>query len=125
VATITLFCGTLLIAVGAVGFGMKDPQHSGLTALIPAGFGVVFVLLGLLARKDKLRKHVMHAAAALGLLGFVGAVIGFVIGSRAATVKPLALGCQAAMALICAAFVGLCVNSFIQARKALAARNEG
>ena len=123
--TITLLCGTLLIAVGALGFAMKDPEHSGLTALIPAGLGVVFVILGLLARKDHLRKHVMHAAAALGLLGFLGAVIGFVMGSRAATVKPLALGCQAAMALICAAFVGLCVNSFIQARRARANSNKG
>jgi hypothetical protein len=104
---------------------MKDPEHSGLTALIPAGLGVVFVVLGLLARNDHLRKHVMHAAAALGLLGFLGAVIGFVMGSRAATVKPLALGCQAAMALICAAFVGLCVNSFIQARRARAESNKG
>jgi hypothetical protein len=86
--------------------------------LIPAGLGVVFVILGLLARRDRLRKHVMHLAAALGLLGFLGAVIGFVMGSRAATVKPLALGCQAAMAAVCLAFVGLCVNSFIQARRA-------
>ena len=34
------------------------------TPLIPAGFGIVFLLLGLLAFNDKLRKHVMHAASA-------------------------------------------------------------
>lgn len=114
----TLLCGTLLIALGAVGYGMQDPDHHSRTALIPAGFGVVFILLGLLARKDNLRKHAMHFAAALGLLGFLANVILLLLkAARGELTVSLAPICQALMAVICAVFVGLCVHSFVQARR--------
>ena len=40
------------------------------TALIPSGVGLVLVVLGAVA-EGRLRKHAMHAAAAVGVLGFL------------------------------------------------------
>lgn len=112
-ARVTLIYGLLMIALGVgMYFGTGTPS---VTALIPAFFGGVFLLLGLLALKDQLRKHAMHAAAALALVAFVASV--GVLLARG-TAKPLAAAEQAIMALLSAGFVGLCVRSFIQARRA-------
>src|SRR5438128_2075722 len=62
--------GILLIAVGLAGYFGTDTTSR--TPLIPAGLGGLLVVLGLLALKDSLRKHAMHAAAMVGLIGFLG-----------------------------------------------------
>ena len=41
------------------------------TALIPAAFGLALLLCGALALKESRKKHAMHAAAMVGLLGWV------------------------------------------------------
>ncbi len=115
-APVAMGCGVLLVLLG-VGFYLGTDRVSP-TPLIPAAFGVVFFILGLLARRDRLRMHVMHAAALLGLAG-VGiplwrlwpAISTGEVKSVPATVE-LAL-----MAGICAVFVALCVRSFIMARR--------
>src|SRR5262245_38367610 len=72
---ISIISGSLLIVLGLGAFLLAVlvpvEQHLSLTPRIPAGFGGVLVLLGVLARQEKLRMHVMHAAAAVGLIGFV------------------------------------------------------
>ena len=55
------------MVLGLAGFYGTGATHY--TALIPAGFGALFLVLGLLALKASLRKHAMHVAAMLGLLG--------------------------------------------------------
>jgi len=113
-----MLSGLLLIGLGAWGYFGAELEHRSGTAWIPAGFGLALLLLGALALKAHLRKHAMHAAAAVGLIGFVGAVVMVLrkfgkdgnLESRGATA-------QLAMAVLCAVFVGLCVNSFIQARR--------
>jgi len=121
----TILCGTLLVAVGLVGYAQQDPNPEtgqvSVTALIPAFVGGVLILCGALAFRDKLRKHVMHFAAIVGLLGAIG---GFMPLQRqlknTGTIdltKPSAISGEL-MILICAVFVGLCVKSFIEARKA-------
>jgi hypothetical protein len=91
------------------------------TALIPAGFGAVLLLCGLVGQAESLRKHAMHLAAAVSLLGGLA-------GSGIAVSRLMQLGsdnppnmvavgaivCWAALSL---AFVALAVRSFIQARK--------
>ena len=67
---VTIGFGVAMILLGA-GFYLGTETQS-VTALIPAFAGILFVLLGVLAFKEGLRKHVMHAAAALGLLGMIG-----------------------------------------------------
>ena len=92
-----------------------------LTALIPAGFGLVLIVLGLIARNgsDKTRKHTMHVAALLGLLGValpLWRIIKALTGDAA--IDPLPIGGNVAMVILSGVFLGLCVKSFIDARVA-------
>ncbi len=111
--------GGLLIALGFGGWfatGQESP-----TALIPAGFGLLLAALGLLARKENLRKHAMHGAAMVGLLGLLGSARGLMglpalLGGTAE--RPAAVISQTLMAVLCAVFVWLCVRSFIAVRRA-------
>jgi uncharacterized membrane protein len=124
----TLICGALLVLDGIVGYGTATPNEEGKispTALIPAFFGATLVLCGALAFNDKLRKHVMHLAAMVGLVGAIGGFMPLVrqyskTGDLDLT-KPSAVAGEL-MILVCVVFVGMCVNSFIQAKKARKAR---
>ena len=120
----TLITAALLVAVGVVGYLQQDPGPDGKvspTALIPAAVGAVLAVCGLLAFNPKLRKHAMHLAAVVGLVGFLGGFMPlqrqYKLTGAVDPLKPSALA-GLAMAAICLVFVGLCVNSFIQARKA-------
>ena len=121
----TIICGVLLILDGVIGYFQQESANPSPTALIPAVFGGVLVVCGLLAFKDNFRKHVMHLAAMVGLVGAVGGF--FPLYSQykktgsfdPSTVKSLS---GEFMILICAIFVGLCVKSFIDARKAREAK---
>jgi uncharacterized membrane protein (UPF0136 family) len=119
--------GVLLIALGLVGyfkptvFGEVGPEGTSKTALIPAGFGVVLFLCGLIVEfAPKTRKHVMHLAALVGLLGAIGGIMPLQRNqmdmSKSGTVAGLI------MVILCALFVVLCIRSFVLAR---IARSEG
>ena len=71
-ANITVAFGAALILLGVGAFVLTGATMDHITALIPAFFGLPLGLLGIVARKDHLRKHAMHAAVLLGLVGFVG-----------------------------------------------------
>lgn len=112
-ARITIIFAVLLIALGIgtyVGTEFKP------TALIPAGFGVVLLLSGLIALKEHLRKHAMHAASMVALLGVVAAVVSLIV--RGSVASSVAIAEQVAMALLCGGLLFLCVRSFINARRA-------
>lgn len=119
-ASTTILFGVLLIVLGLagwVGSGMESP-----TALIPSVFGLLLVIAGAVARNESRRKHAMHAAAMVGLLGFFGSVSGLLqlpalLGGEEVA-RPAAVWSKSAMAVLSAIFVGLCVKSFIAARKA-------
>ena len=118
----TILFGTLLIllGIGSYAYVMTTPNPS-LTALIPAIFGIVLVLLGFVAKsKENLRKHLMHAAVVVALLGFLGTVSSFfkipsLFDGTAA--RPVAVVAQLITALICLVYIILSVRSFIDARK--------
>jgi fluoride ion exporter CrcB/FEX len=118
----SIITGILLILLGIIGYviGMNNGNASP-TALIPAVFGLLLVILGFLAKsKENLRKHLMHAAVVIGLLGFLATAssilkIPDVLSGTAE--RPSAVVSQFAMALICLVFVIMCVNSFIAARR--------
>ena len=90
-----------------------------LTALIPAGFGLLLIVLGLIARAgaNKTRMHAMHVAALLGLLG-VALPLWRVIKAMTAdtAIDPLPVGGNIAMIVLCGVFLALCIRSFIEAR---------
>ena len=116
VANTSIIFGLLLAILGAWGFFGSGMQHP--TALIPAGVGLVLVVLGALATRDALRKHAMHAAAAVGALGFLFGAGWFI--ARPFLGKPVAdtAGLSTAtMAVLCGAFVAVCVKSFLDARR--------
>lgn len=114
----SILCGVLLILVGVVGYayGMST-GHASPTALIPAAFGIVLALLGVISRaKDDLRKHLMHGAAAVALIGFILTAGRLVMNLSDLTLSAAVLS-QLAMALICLVFVVLAVKSFADARR--------
>src|SRR5687767_4029016 len=121
VAKTTMLIGALLCVLGFVTYGMGAQEGTAVrspTALIPNGFGVVLMLLGFGAlAKPTVRKHFMHAAAAVALLGALGGFGMFFarVGSRGFT---LATGSMLTMGILCALLVVLCVRSFIAARRA-------
>ena len=120
---VTIVYGLLLITLG-VAFYVGTGQAS-MTALIPAFFGIVVVLAGVVGRRPNLLKHAMHAAAALGLLGFLAGLPGFfrfaayLHGSEIG--RPAAAAEQGLMSLLSLVFVILCIQSFRNARRARAA----
>ncbi len=118
-ARLTIVYGLLLIVLG-IGSYFGTGQESK-TALIPALFGVPILLSGVVALRDHLRKHAMHAAAALALLGFIGSAPGlvkvFALLGGGEVARPNAVIAQAVMALLSLVFLVLCVRSFINARR--------
>ena len=120
-AKVTIGFGLVLILLGAIGFFGTGSTHP--TALIPAWFGIALTVCGILANSpgDKRRMLVMHIAVTVGLLGFLGsgimAVVETVKAHGGALAHPAAVESQAAMAVICLIYVGLCVRSFITARR--------
>jgi predicted permease len=121
---ISIIFGVLLIALGVWGYSASELEGAlKYTALIPSGFGLALAVCGAVALKESLLKHAMHAAAAVGLIGFLLAAGRFVPkavreGIDTSKIATLATG---GMMVLCLVFVALCVNSFIQARRRKAA----
>lgn len=114
----SIACGTLLVLIGILGYvnGVMTGQAS-MTALIPAAFGIVLVLLGVFARKSEgLRKHLMHAAVVVALLGFL-ATAGRLVSKMSELTYSAAVVSQVSMALVCLLFVILAIKSFADARR--------
>ena len=138
----TIICGLALVVIGVYGYiqgtehaeadyqakmtkwaddGKPDPApviKNVKTALIPAVFGGILVLCGLVvAIMPNLRKHVMHLAAMVGVLGAVGGFVPIIRSGDFDFTKP-AVRNGLLMTVVCVVFVVLCVQSFIEARKA-------
>ena len=117
---ITLLTGSLLIVLGILSYVLTGMESK--TALIPAIFGIVYVILGALGYKDNLRKHVMHVAAALALISlfptFKGTInaIKLITGAAVEVARPAAAYAQGLMFLISLTFLILCIRSFVIAR---------
>lgn len=111
---------TLIFAAGLIALGVGSwvaAGQSSVTALIPAFFGIGLVVAGLLALRDSLRKHAMHLAATLALLGAIGSLVRGVPALLSGDELRLATGSQLVMAVAMIVFLVLCVRSFIAARR--------
>lgn len=122
-AKTTILFAVALIILG-VGFFVATGSHAP-TALIPALFGAVLWVCGLLARTEdsKRRMLVMHIAVTIALLGFLFPGIralgdGMKMLRGQVVLRPLAMWEEAVMAVLCLILVVLSVRSFIAARKA-------
>lgn len=116
---ITIAYGALLIGLGLAGY--FGSGRVSITALIPAFLGVPIVLLGIVARNERWRKHSMHATILLALVGFFGSARGlgkavvFLGGGQVE--RPGAVIAQLVMAVLSLIYVGLTVRSFVEARR--------
>lgn len=110
--------GILLILIGVIGYvyGMAA-GHASPTALIPAAFGIALLLLGVFSRmREYLRKHLMHVAVLIGLIGFI-ITAGRLISKIGDLSMSAAVLSQLAMAIVCLVYVVLSIKSFIDARR--------
>ncbi|MGB5289107.1 MAG: hypothetical protein WBQ32_09350 [Ignavibacteriaceae bacterium] len=118
-AKLSIGLGIVLILLGLISyFGISSES---ITALIPAFIGVPMIVLGFLALNEKYKKHTMHGAAVLMLIGFGGTVSGLIkffrmIGGEGFE-RPSAIIVQAIMAMLCLIFLILAIKSFVDARR--------
>lgn len=116
--TTSIAFGTLLVLIGLAGYayGIMSGAASP-TALIPAAFGILLIIFGVIARmKEALRKHLMHAAVIVALLGFILTAGRLISKLGELTFTPAVIS-QVSMALVCLIFVVLAIKSFADARK--------
>lgn len=116
----TIVFGVLLILLGVGGYfssGRVSP-----TALIPVIPGLVFILLGYIASKPRFRKHAMHVAALLALIGFIAMIPGGIVAlirwlSGTTPAHPAAVVSRTIMAALMLVFLVMCIKSFVDARR--------
>lgn len=115
VSTTRLF-GIVLVLLGVVSYVATG--RTSLTAMIPAFVGITFVTLARVASYgDRLRKHMMHAAVALGLVGAIAALARAVPAALNGQSGRPAVVAQLLMAILLLVYVALGVQSFIEARR--------
>jgi hypothetical protein len=118
--TIALVIGGLLTALGVIAYTSPDLLGTGKTheptALSPAVVGVLLMFTGLVSLvAPQMRKHAMHAAAILGLLGTLGGFMPMVL--RKFDFSTAAVKVGLGMTVLSAVFLALCIKSFIDARR--------
>jgi len=125
--TLSVMFGVVLTALGLVAYFNPAPLGVGKdglpataghpSSLSPVAIGAILVLAGVVSMaKPGARKHAMHLAAVAGLLGAVGGLIPVVL--RKFNFEEVAVKVGVGMAVLSAIFLAMCVNSFVQARKA-------
>lgn len=110
--------GIILIVVGVMAFvaaGADSP-----TALIPAALGLFLLALGYVGNRENARRHAMHAAMLVALLGIAGTVMN--LGDvpqlfNGEAERPLAIIASLVTAVVLLVYLVLGIRSFIAARQ--------
>ncbi len=111
---LTLGYGLFLVAWG-IGAGLVSTSDSP-TRFIPCLPGIALVVSGWLAKSNpEQRKLWMHVAVVFGLITAILGIRFFMVMSEGIN---LATGSMLMLLITGSAYTGLCVRSFIQARKA-------
>lgn len=118
--SITRMLGAALVAVGVVSFVATGSDA--VTALIPALLGVVILVLGIVAAREAVHRHAIHAALVVALLGALGTLMNVVelpalLGGEDVD-RPAAVVASTITFLLCVGYVVLGVRSFKAARAA-------
>ncbi len=132
--TLSVMFGIMLTALGLVAYFNPAPLGIGKdglpatpghpTSLSPVGVGAILLVAGIISMvAPGARKHAMHAAAVAGLLGTLGGLVPVIL--RKFNIEEVAVKVGLGMCVLSALFLAMCVNSFIQARKARKAKEAG
>lgn len=116
-ASITRLLGVGLIILGVVAYVATEASSP--TALLPAALGLVLAVLGFVAGREHLRKHAMHAAMALALIGLLGTAMNLADVPQlfAGTAeRPAAVVTSAITAVALAVYLAFGIRSFVAAR---------
>ena len=112
----TRLFGLVLIALGIASYVLTG--RTSITAMIPAFFGAAFLICAIIARRgDAARRHAMHAAVAIGLIGAIAPLARGIPGAMNGDATRPAVMSQLAMGILLLIYVALGVQSFIEARR--------
>jgi hypothetical protein len=116
---LSIIIGSFLTLLAVISYSLSG--GASWTALIPSVVGIPLIILGILGKRESMRRHVMHAAVALAMIGFLGSVralANFVRVLNGVTVeRPGAVVAQIVMSLACFVFVAFGIKSFVDARR--------
>lgn len=108
----TLVFAALLIVLGVGAYFLSGTR----TAFMPAYPGLMLAVLAALSLAfDGARKHLMHVAAVVALLGVLAPAAALII--RGGQMSGLALSVNLSMLALCGGLLILMVRSFIAARR--------
>ena len=117
---ITRALGVALIVVGVVAFVATGSEA--MTALIPAFLGAVILVLGIVAGREAVHRHAIHAALVVALLGALGTLRNVVelpaLLAGDEVERPGAVVASTITFLLCGAYIALGIRSFSAARRA-------
>lgn len=114
-ATTRLF-GLILIVLGVASYTLTG--RTSLTAMIPAFFGAGLVVCALVARQESARKHAMHAAVAIGMVGMLASLTRALPAAVRGDASRPAVIAQLIMGGLLLIYVAMGVQSFVEARRA-------
>ena len=114
--------GFALLSLGPIFYMLGEPGQRHATAFIPSFFGLVILILGLVASNPARTKMAMHAAVGFAMVSALGAL--FMGGPKWPALlsgqldyRPLAALAMLVMFVICAIFIALSVSRFIKMRR--------
>ena len=115
----TVRVGILLVVFGLASYAMT--QGVSVTALIPSVIGALLAVCGLVAlRSPGARRHAMHAAALIALVGVAGTIsavfrLPALLAGEVVPRRPAVIA-RASMAMILLVYLGFSIKSFVDAR---------
>jgi hypothetical protein len=115
-AKLTMIFGVILVAIGLGGLYLHGAKPH------PAYSGAVLILCGVLANTENAKRRMlwMHLAVTVGLISFLIPAVRMVLAhtsSSSVQLEPWATHEQMLTAVVSLVYVGLCVRSFIAARR--------
>jgi hypothetical protein len=118
---LTFAIGGILTVLGLVAYVVT--KAASVTALIPTFVGLLLLVCAALARRPTLRRHSIHAALVIAVLGAMGSVMNVVkLGEVFAGTaqRPSAIVVSTIMFVLLAFYIIMGVRSFIAARRSAA-----
>lgn len=118
-ASFTIRVGVILIAAGIAAYLLTGATS--VTALIPSAIGAGLLLLGIVGvRRPDLRRHAMHVAMVVAIVGLAGSFTGLLalpaMLSGGGGVRP-SVALRAVMAVMLLVYLGVGIKSFVDARR--------